>query len=214
MSTVGEHSCKKGNHTHRHTFTGAKENCVCTTVTPLGLTLLTHPVFNPVSPTTHSLYAGVARGDKITAVSACRDGRAFSSPPDRKMTSSHHMSDTGIFLRRCTESRGWVIRSLRSRKLAVSRNALVDRDPNTRNAQLALSDDLVGRRGSFGTSPGAYQAQRSRPLCVAPRRTTVCAAHSRRPAHWRFRRPRSGSRCRRRPSTCPRVGVALPRRPT
>ena len=39
-----------------------------------------------------------------------------------------------------------------TRKLVVSRNAYVVRDPNSRHAQLALSDDLVGRHGSLDTS--------------------------------------------------------------
>ena len=74
---------------------------------------------------------------------------------ERKMTSGHHMSDAGIFVRPCSESRGWVIRSVSSRKLVITRNAVVVRDPNTRHAQLALSDDLVGRHGSHETSPEA-----------------------------------------------------------
>ena len=83
--------------------------------------------------------------------------------PDRKITSGHHMSDAGIFVRPCSKSRGWVIRSLSSRKLVASRIATAvrcsHRDPNTRHAQLALSDDdLVGRHGSLDTSPSAYRA--------------------------------------------------------
>ena len=78
--------------------------------------------------------------------------------PDRKMTSGHHMSDAGVFVRSCSKSRGWVIRSLSSRKLVLFRNAPVVRDPNTPHAQLALNDDFIGRHGSFGPSPGAYRA--------------------------------------------------------
>ena len=78
--------------------------------------------------------------------------------PDRKMTCGHHMSDAGIFVRPCSKSRGWVIHSLRSRKVVVSRNASVVRDPNTRHAQLALSGDLIGRHGPLDTSPDAYRA--------------------------------------------------------
>ena len=77
---------------------------------------------------------------------------------DRKMTSGLHMSDVGIFVRPCIESRGWGIRSLSSRRLVVSRKAFVVQNPNTRHTQLALSDDLVGRNGSLDTSPGAYRA--------------------------------------------------------
>ena len=40
----------------------------------------------------------------------------------------------------------------------VSRNVYVVKDPNSRHAQLVLSDDLIGRRGSLGTSPDAYRA--------------------------------------------------------
>ena len=78
--------------------------------------------------------------------------------PGRKMTSGHHMSDAGIFVRPCVESRGWVVRCLRTRKLVVSRNVYVVKDPNSRHAQLALSDDLVGRHGSLDTSPDTYRA--------------------------------------------------------
>ena len=76
--------------------------------------------------------------------------------PDQAMNSGHHMSDAGIFVRPCAESRGWVIRSLSSRKLVVFRNASVVRDPNTRHAQMALSGDLAGRQGVLGVSPGVY----------------------------------------------------------
>ena len=79
--------------------------------------------------------------------------------PDRKITSNNHMSDSGTSMRPCSESRGWVISSLSSRKLAVSRNAPAVRDPNTRHAQLALSDGLIGRHGSLDTSPDAYRAR-------------------------------------------------------
>ena len=75
--------------------------------------------------------------------------------PDRKMASGYHMSDAGIFVRPCADSLGWAIRSLNSRKLVISRNAPAVRDPNTRHAQLALSDDLVGRHGALDTSPDA-----------------------------------------------------------
>ena len=78
--------------------------------------------------------------------------------PDRKITSGHHMSDAGIFVRPCSESRRWGIRSLSSHKLIVSSNTSAVRDPNTRHAQLALSGDLVGRHGSLNTSPDAYRA--------------------------------------------------------
>ena len=76
---------------------------------------------------------------------------------DRKRSSGHHISDACIFVRPYSESRGRFIRSLSSRKPFVSRNAPVVRDPNTRYAELALSDDLIGRHGSLGTSPGAYR---------------------------------------------------------
>ena len=74
--------------------------------------------------------------------------------PERKITSGHHMSDAGISIRPCAESRGWAMRSLSSRKLVVSHNVSVVRDPNTRHAELALSDDLAGRRGALDASPG------------------------------------------------------------
>ena len=46
---------------------------------------------------------------------------------------------------------------LRSHKLVATRNFYVVRDANTRHAQLALSDDLVGRHGSLDTAPGVYR---------------------------------------------------------
>ena len=69
-----------------------------------------------------------------------------------------NLQDAGVFVRSCSKSRGWVIRSLSSRKLVLFRNAPVVRDPNTPHAQLALNDDFIGRHGSFGPSPGAYRA--------------------------------------------------------
>ena len=53
---------------------------------------------------------------------------------DRKMTSSDEMTEAGYFIRPCDESRGWVVRSLRSRKLVVTRIAYVACVPNTRYA--------------------------------------------------------------------------------
>ena len=73
----------------------------------------------------------------------------------RKMTNGHHMSEIGYFTRFCDESRGWIIHSLHSRKIVVSQNAYVVRGPNTRHARLALSDDLIGRRGVLETAPAA-----------------------------------------------------------
>ena len=83
---------------------------------------------------------------------------AYFMVPGRKMTSGHHMSGACISVRPCAESRGCVIHCLRTRKLVVSRNAYVVKDPNSRHAQLALSDGLVGRHGSLETSPGVYRA--------------------------------------------------------
>ena len=113
----------------------------------------------------------------------------------RKTTSGHHMSDTGIFVRACAESRSWVIRCLSSRKLVVSRNAYVVRDPNSRHAQLALSDELVGRHGTLDTSPGAYRAGvRALSRRKSPRATGYLI-YCRRPAHWRAHSSRTGSGC-------------------
>ena len=75
---------------------------------------------------------------------------------NRKMTSGEDTTEAGYFIRPYKESRGWVVRSLRSRKLVVTCNGYVIRDLNTRHAQLALSDHLVGRHGSLDTEPGAY----------------------------------------------------------
>ena len=76
---------------------------------------------------------------------------------DRKMTSSDDITEEGYFVRPCGESRGWVIRSLQTRKLVVTRNVYVVKDANTRHAQLALSDDLVARHGSLDTAPDDYR---------------------------------------------------------
>ena len=43
---------------------------------------------------------------------SCALARAFNSRFDRKITSGHHMSDAGISVRPCSESRGRAIRSL------------------------------------------------------------------------------------------------------
>ena len=76
---------------------------------------------------------------------------------DRKMTSGDDMTEAGYFVRPCEESKGWVVRSLRTRKLVVTRNVYVVKDANTRHAQLALSDDLVARHGSLDTAPDDYR---------------------------------------------------------
>ena len=47
------------------------------------------------------------------------------------------------------------VRSLRSRRPLATRYAYAARGPNTRHAQLALSDSLVGRHGSLDTEPSA-----------------------------------------------------------
>ena len=49
------------------------------------------------------------------------------------------------------------VRSLSSRKLVATRNTPVVRDPNTRQAPLALSDDFAGRHGALDTSPDTYR---------------------------------------------------------
>ena len=63
------------------------------------------------------------------------------------------MTEAGYFVRPCEESRGWVVRSLRTRKLVVTRNVYVAKDANTRHGQVSLSDDLVVRHGSLDTAP-------------------------------------------------------------
>ena len=78
VSAVGEHSCKNG-YLHRNKRFPGLRSKVCSIVPvrpakyvatpphpappPAPCLHLTHPVFNPVSPTTHSLNASVARGD-------------------------------------------------------------------------------------------------------------------------------------------------------
>ena len=59
--------------TQTHTDPGAKSDIFTMTPppprpAPAPYLHLTHPLFNPVSPTTHSFNASVARGDTITAV--------------------------------------------------------------------------------------------------------------------------------------------------
>ena len=96
----------------------------------------------------HEAYFGIARpGPGV-----------YFMVPGRKIASGHNMPDAGIIVRPCSLSRGWVIRSLSSLKLATTHNVFVVRDPNNRHAQLALSDDLVGRHGSLDTSHDAYRA--------------------------------------------------------
>ena len=119
-----------------------------------------HPLPRALAPalgavSRHEAYFG-RRPDAPSWIARPGQGAYFMAP-GRKMASGHRMSDAGIIVRPCSESRRWVIRSLGSRKLVISRNVLVVRDPNTRHAQLALSDDLVGRNGSLDTSPDAYR---------------------------------------------------------
>ena len=73
------------------------------------------------------------------------------------MASGDDITEAGYFVRACDESRGWVIRSLRTRKLVVTRIAYIFKDANTRHAQLALSDDLVAGHGSLDTAVGDYR---------------------------------------------------------
>ena len=77
--------------------------------------------------------------------------------PDRKMASGEDITEAGCFVRPYAESRGWVIRSLRTRKLVATLNVHVVKDANTRHAQLTLSDDLVARHGSLDTAPDDYR---------------------------------------------------------
>ena len=77
--------------------------------------------------------------------------------PDRKMTSGDDITEAGYFVRPCEEFRSWVIRSLRTRKLVVTRNVYVVKAANTRHAQLTPSDGLVARHGSLDTAPGDYR---------------------------------------------------------
>ena len=54
--------------TRRAEIPGLRETFVPLYPPPAPCLHLTHPVFNPVSPTTHSLNASVARGDKKLSV--------------------------------------------------------------------------------------------------------------------------------------------------
>ena len=63
------------------------------------------------------------------------------------MTSGDEITEAAYFVCPCDESRGSVVRSLRTRKPVVTRYVYVVRDANTRHAQLTLSDGLVGRHG-------------------------------------------------------------------
>ena len=58
------------------------------------------------------------------------------------MTSGDDITEAAYFVRPCDESRGWVVRSLWTRKLVVTRNALFVRDAITRHAQLPLQRRL------------------------------------------------------------------------
>ena len=54
--------------------------------------------------------------------------------PDRKMTSCDDMTEASYFTRPCDESRGWLARSLRTRKLEVTPNVYVVKNANTGHA--------------------------------------------------------------------------------
>ena len=121
-----------------------------------------HPMPRALAPAQRTVSRHEAYFDRRPDASSwiARPGQgAHFMIPGLKMTSGHHMSDAGNAVRPCSKSRGWVTRSLSSRKLVISRNVLVARDPNTRHAQLALSDDLVCRHGSLDTSPDAYRGR-------------------------------------------------------
>ena len=82
---------------------------------------------------------------------------AYFPVADRKVTSGDDITEAAYFVRPCDEPHGWVVRSLRTRKLVVTRNVYFVRDAYTRHAQLALSDDLAGRHGSLDTAPDDYR---------------------------------------------------------
>ena len=71
---------------------------------------------------------------------------------DSKIGSRDDITVAVYFIRSRGESRGWVVRPLRTRKLVVTRNFYVVRDTDTRHALLAL----VGRHGSLDTPPDVY----------------------------------------------------------
>ena len=119
---------------------------------------------------------------------------------DRKMASGHRMYGASIFMRPCAESREWVIRSLSSRKLVVSRDVSVVCDPNTRRAQLALSTGHRRPSWRAGHLARHVPGQRACPLRLAPRGAAVRAAHRRRRAHVALF---PGPRCERRPCLGP-----------
>mmetsp|Transcript_15831 Transcript_15831/g.36735 ORF Transcript_15831/g.36735 Transcript_15831/m.36735 type:complete len:287 (+) Transcript_15831:98-958(+) len=73
------------------------------------------------------------------------------------MASGDDITEAGYFVRPCEESKGRVVRSLRTRKLVVTRDVYVVKVANTRHAQLALSGDLVARHGSLDTAPDDYR---------------------------------------------------------
>ena len=85
-----------------------------------------------------------------------RPERVFHGPRAQDDKRASHVGRRN-FVRPCAESRGWIIRCLRTRKLVASRHVYVVKDLNSRHAQLTLSDDLVGRHGSLDTSPDAYR---------------------------------------------------------
>ena len=98
----------------------------------------------------HSAWAWIARPGQ----------GAYFLVTDSKMTSGDDITEAAYFIRPYEEYRGWVVRSLWSRKLVVTRNVYAARDANTWHAQLALSDDLVG----LDMAPGVYRESAVRRL--------------------------------------------------
>ena len=81
-----------------------------------------HPMPRSAVPTLRDIcrYEGDYGNRPGVSIFIARPGQSVYCMADgREMTSGHHMSGAGYFVRPCDESRGWDIHSLHSRKLAV-----------------------------------------------------------------------------------------------
>ena len=119
-----------------------------------------HPMPRFAIPTQRVIcsYEGHYGHQPDASIFIARSGQSgYYMADGHKMTSGHHMCEAGYFVHPSDESRGRAIRSPYSRKIALFRNVYVVRDPKTRHARLALSDDLIGRHGAFDTAPTAYR---------------------------------------------------------
>ena len=110
--------------------------------------------------------------------------------PRAQVTSGHRLSDAGIFVRPCAESRGWVVRCLRTRKLVVCTTST-----SLRTRPRGMPSWPPATTSSAATARWTRRGRRSLPFRRESPRATGYPTHCGRPAHWRAFSSGPGSGC-------------------